>query len=328
MNGILATAPIPAPGMDILRTAGPVDVLPGAPTESELAALLASGDHSVLVAHLSDNLSEQVLDNAVLRGIATYSAGVNNIDIAAATRRGILVANTPDVLTEATADIALLLMLATARRGVEADRFLRAGSYHGWQPDLLLGQDMSGQTLGLAGFGRIAQATARRALGFGMRVLYCARPPHKSASSSPEPTDLTGRVARTEWRELVETSDFLSLHVPLTADTHHLVDKGVLAAMKPAAILVNTARGPVVDESALVKALSTGQIAGAGLDVYENEPALSPGLTELANTVLLPHIGSATHSVRSAMAQLCARNAVSLQRGKVPATAVNPQAWQ
>ena len=323
----LVTTPIPAPGMEILAAAGPVDVLPAPPTAEQLAELCSSGNYDVVVAQLRDDLGVETLRGAVLRGVSVYAVGVNNVDLDFATSRGIVVANTPDVLTDATADVAMLLMLAAARRAVEADRFLREGRYHGWEPELLLGRDISGATLGLAGFGRIARATARRALGFDMRVLYCSRPPGDTAPSDRDLGDLTGRVERVPWPELVARSDLLSLHVPLTPATHHLVDGAVLGAMKPDAVLVNTARGPVVDEKALVEALASGVIAAAGLDVYEDEPALAPGLAELPNTVLLPHVGSATRSVRAEMARLCAENAVALSRGSVPAAAVNPAAW-
>jgi glyoxylate reductase len=324
---ILVTKAIPAPAPAILAAAGEVEVLAEPPSPARLAELCASGDYEVLVAQLRDDLSAATLDGARIRGIAMYAAGVNNVDLDAATRAGIVVANTPDVLTDATADVALLLVLAAARRAVEADRFLREGRYRGWEPELLLGTDLTGATLGLAGFGRIARATARRALAFGMRVRYCARPPADVAPSDKDLGDLEGRVERVTWTELVEESDVLSLHVPLTEGTHHLVDARVLAAMKPGAILVNTARGPVVDEKALVEALRDGVIGAAGLDVYEEEPAVAPGLVDLPNTVLLPHVGSATRTVRAAMAKLCAENAAELLRGEVPATAVNPTAW-
>jgi glyoxylate reductase len=323
----LVTTKIPTPGMEILASAGPVDLLPAPPTAEHLAQLCASGDYDVVVAQLRDDLGAAILERAALRGVSVYAVGVNNVDLDAATRRGIVVANTPDVLTDATADVAMLLMLAAARRAVEADRFLREGRFQGWEPELLLGRDISGSTLGLAGFGRIARATARRALGFGMRVLYCSRPPGDTAPSDRDLGDLTGRVERAPWPELVARSDVLSLHVPLTTATHHLVDKAVFAAMKSDAVLVNTARGPVVDEKALVETLRTGAIAAAGLDVYEDEPALAPGLVEMTNTVLLPHVGSATRAVRAAMARMCAENAVALSRGELPAAAVNPQAW-
>ncbi|WP_223864138.1 D-glycerate dehydrogenase [Streptomyces sp. 5-10] len=319
------TTPIPAPGMDILRAAGEVYVPDRQLSAGELRRECSSGKVDVVVAQLTDVFDRAVLEDAKVKGISNYAVGYDNVDVAAATRCGILVGNTPGVLTDATADIAMLLLLATARRCVEADRFLRAGKYQGWQPELLLGSDVSGATLGLVGFGRIARATAERALGFGMTVRYTAR-------SGPVPPErlghLAGRVRFAEWDDLVRTSDFLSLHVPLTDATHHLVDEKTLRAMKPTACLVNTSRGPVVDEKALVEALRSGEIAGAGLDVYEDEPVLADGLADLPNTTLLPHVGSATRSVRATMAEVCANNAVAMARGEMPAHAVNPEAWR
>lgn len=244
--------------------------------------------------------------------------GYDNIDVDAARRHSIVVANTPGVLTDATADVALLLMLSTARRVIEADAFVRAGKFDGWKPELLLGVDFSGRTLGLAGFGRIARATARRALGFGMSVLFCPRPPGDRVVTDDELGEFAGVVQHVDWPTLVAESDFLSLHVPLSESTHHLVDSTVLSAMKTSAILINTARGPVVDETALVTALNDGVISGAGVDVYENEPALAPGLAAAPNTVLLPHVGSATIAVRSEMARICALNAVEIGYGREP----------
>ncbi|MFI0820085.1 2-hydroxyacid dehydrogenase [Streptomyces sp. NPDC021098] len=321
----LVTTPIPAPGMDILRTAGEVYVPERQLSAGELRRECSSGNVDIVVAQLTDVFDRAVLEHAKIKGISNYAVGYDNVDVATATQCGILVGNTPGVLTDATADIAMLLLLATARRCVEADRFLRAGKYQGWQPELLLGSDVSGATLGLVGFGRIARATAERALGFGMTVRYTAR-------SGPVPPErlghLAGRVRFAEWDDLVSTSDFLSLHVPLTDVTHHLVDEKTLRAMKPTACLVNTSRGPVVDEKALVEALRSGEIAGAGLDVYEDEPALADGLADLPNTTLLPHVGSATRSVRATMAEVCANNAVAMGRGEMPAHAVNPEAWR
>ncbi len=321
----LMTTPIPAPGMDILRAAGEVYVPDRQLSAGELRRECSSGNVDVVVAQLTDVFDRAVLEDAKVKGISNYAVGYDNVDVAAATRCGILVGNTPGVLTDATADIAMLLLLATARRCVEADRFLRAGIYQGWQPELLLGSDVSGATLGLVGFGRIARATAERALGFGMTVRYTAR-------SGPVPPERLGhladRVRFAEWDDLVRTSDFLSLHVPLTDATHHLVDEKTLRAMKPTACLVNTSRGPVVDEKALVEALRSGEIAGAGLDVYEDEPVLADGLADLPNTTLLPHVGSATRSVRATMAEVCANNAVAMARGEMPAHAVNPEAWR
>lgn len=323
----LLTFPLPAPGRELLSGAGGLEVLERSPSVEELVAASRSGGYDVLVAQLRDEIGEAVLKDSRLRGVSLYAAGVNNVDIAAATQNGVMVASTPDVLTDATADIAILLMLATARRAVEADRCLRAGRFDGWSAEFMLGLDVSGRTLGLAGFGRIARATAQRALGFGMRVLYCPRPPGDAPSSDGDPRAHAGHVQRMSWGALIAESDFLSLHVPLTDDTYHLIDRDTLEAMKPTSVLVNTARGPIVDERALVQALRSGEIAGAGLDVYEHEPAVAAGLTDLPNTVLLPHIGSATLSVRSAMARLCAQNALDLAEGRRPPTAVNPEAW-
>jgi glyoxylate reductase len=325
MSRILVTSEIPAPGMDILRAAGEVDLREL--DHEQLVEACASGTYSVVVSQLRDRFDAELLATASITGIANYAVGFDNIDIAAATRHGITAANTPGVLTDSTADIAMLLILSTARRAVEADAFVRSGSFTGWEPELLLGSDVSGRVLGLAGFGRIARATARRALGFGMTVKFCPRPPGDREVSDDELGEFAGRVEHAAWDEIVATSDFLSLHVPLSDSTRHLVDAAVFEAMKPSAILINTARGPVVDEAALVVALREKWIAAAGLDVYEREPALEPGLAELSNTVLLPHVGSATVSVRSEMARLCATNAVAMLRGELPPHPVNPEAW-
>ncbi|MGB6071991.1 MAG: D-glycerate dehydrogenase [Rhodococcus sp. (in: high G+C Gram-positive bacteria)] len=325
MSRILVTTEIPAPGMDILRAAGQVDLREV--DHEQLVDACASGDYSVVVSQLRDRFDAELLASASLVGISNYAVGFDNIDIAAATERGITVANTPGVLTDSTADIAMLLILSTARRAVEADAFVRSGSFTGWEPELLLGSDVSGRVLGLAGFGRIARATARRALAFGMTVKFCPRPPGDREVSENELGEFAGRVEHASWDEIVTTSDFLSLHVPLSDSTHHLVDATVLGAMKPSAIVINTARGPVIDEAALVTALREGAVAAAGLDVYEREPSLEPGLADLPNTVLLPHVGSATVSVRSEMARLCATNAAAMFGGSMPPHPVNPDAW-
>ncbi len=322
----LVTERIPAAGLDLLYDAGEVTLLPAVPSAAELKTLCASGDYDVLLSRLGDQVDAGLLAAAKLRGVANYAVGFNNIDVAAATARGILVGNTPGVLTDATADIAMLLILGTTRRVVEADTLVRSGGFAGWTPDLMVGADVSGQVLGLAGFGRIARATARRALAFGMEVVFSPRPPAERLVSDDELGEFAGKVHQLPWADVVERADFLSLHVPLTADTRHLVDVSVLAAMKESAFLVNTARGPVVDEAALVTALRDGVIAGAGLDVYEEEPALAPGLAELPNTVLLPHVGSATAPVRAKMAVLAAKNAIAMALGQFPPHPVNPAA--
>ncbi|MFJ6535763.1 2-hydroxyacid dehydrogenase [Paenarthrobacter sp. NPDC091711] len=319
----LVTTAIPEPGLQLLSDAGQVTVLPEPPDYATLSALCASGDYDVVLTQLRDAMDEPLLANARLKGISNYAVGYNNIDVDSATRHGILVGNTPGVLTDATADIAMLLILGTARRVVEADRVVREGKFLGWEPEFMLGRDVSGAVLGLAGFGRIARAVARRALGFGMDVLFSPRPPDDRPVSDEELGEFAGKVRQVPWGELVERSDFLSLHVPFNEQTRHLVHASVLQRMKPNAILINTARGPVVDESALVEALRNGVIAGAGLDVFEDEPQLAHGLAELPNTVLLPHVGSATVPVRAEMARLSALNAIAIAEGRQPLHPVN-----
>jgi glyoxylate reductase len=262
-SNFLVTTAIPDPGLQLLSDAGTVTVLPSPPDYDTLAALCASGEYDVVLTQLRDVVDAPLLASARVKGVSNFAVGYNNIDVDAATRHGILVGNTPGVLTDATADIAMLLILGTARRVVEADRLVRDGKFHGWEPELLLGRDVSGAVLGLAGFGRIARATARRALGFGMEVLFAPRPPGHRPVSDVELGEFAGKVRQVSWDELVERSDFLSLHVPLNEQTRHLVDRAVLERMKPDAILINTARGPVVDEAALVEALRDRVIAGA-----------------------------------------------------------------
>lgn len=322
------TAPIPDPGLPLLRAAGSVEMPDVPPDAATLRQVCESGDYDVIVAQVRNSFDADLLRTAKIRGISNYAVGYDNIDVPAATANSVMVGNTPEVLTDATADIAMLLMLAVGRRAVEADTFVRTGHFSEWRSDLFLGLDISGRTLGLAGFGRIGRATARRALAFNMEVLFCPRPPGDRHVSDEELGEFAGRVRQTSWDELVASSDYLSLHVPLQPETRHLVNAEVLRAMKPTAVLINTARGPVVDEDALVAALKSNEIAGAGLDVYENEPRLAAGLVELPNTVLLPHIGSATVSVRSEMARLCAENAIAMARNIVPPHPVNPEAWR
>lgn len=323
----LVTTEIPGPGLSLLKNAGEVTLLPEPPSYEQLRELTASGDYDVVITQLRDQIDAELIANARLKGVANYAVGYNNIDVLAATGHGIQVGNTPGVLTDATADIAFALLLATSRRIVEADRFVREGRFHGWEPEMLLGKDLTGATLGLAGFGRIGRAVAQRALGFGMKVIFAPRPPEHREVSQAELGKFAGQVTQVRWEELVERSDYLSLHVPLASQTHHLVDAAVLAKMKSSAILINTARGPVVDEAALVEALQSGEIAGAGLDVYEQEPVLAPGLVELGNTVLLPHIGSATGPVRAKMSELSALNAIAMAEGEKASHLVNPEVF-
>ncbi len=248
------------------------------------------------------------------RILANFGAGFEHIDLDAARAAGIAVTNTPDVLTEATAELAILLMLAAARRAGEGERQLRAGDWHGWHPTHLIGQGLSGKTLGLVGFGRIAQATARIAsAGFGMNILYTSR-----RRTDPEVEQRLEATFVERLDDLAASVDVLSLHVPGGAETHHLVDAALLARMQPHAIVVNTARGPVIDEAALAHALANGTIAAAGLDVYEREPTVSHALFACDNAVLLPHLGSATIETRNAMGMRALANLDAFFAGQDP----------
>ncbi|MFY9342682.1 MAG: D-glycerate dehydrogenase [Planctomycetota bacterium] len=273
-----------------------------------------------LVCQLTDPITANVIAAAPqLRGIHQIAVGVDNVDVAAATARRIVVTNTPGVLTEATADLTWALLLAVARRLPEAGQFLRDGKWQRWDVDLLCGADVHGRTLGVVGFGRIGQAVARRAKGFGMRVLYTSR-----SEAPPAVADELGAF-RVPLDALLRSSDFVSLHVPLREETRHLIGVEQLATMKRSAFLLNTARGAVADEAALVAALEEGLIAGAGLDVFEQEPNVHPGLLALPNVVLLPHVGSAVTSVRSLMCALAANDCVAVLTGQRPKHPVNPQ---
>jgi glyoxylate reductase len=271
-----------------------------------------------LLCTISDTIDASVLEPArKLKIIANYGVGYNNIDVETATRRGILVTNTPGVLTNATAEITMALILATGRRIIEGDRMVREGKFRFWAPFHFLGHEISGKTLGIIGLGRIGRAVARRAAGFGMKLLYHNRrrlAPEREAALKAEYTDL---------ESLLSESDFVSLHVPFTDETRHLIAARELSFMKPSAFLINTARGAVINEKALLAALKDGAISGAGLDVYENEPELTPGLREQDNVVLLPHIGSATVETRYKMAAMAAENLTAGLAGRIPPNCVN-----
>lgn len=269
-----------------------------------------------LVCLLTDTIDREVMEAGPLRLIANYAAGYNNIDLRAATELGIVVTNTPGVLAETTADLTWALLLAAARRVVEGDRFMREGRFRGWAPTLLLGVDVHGKTLGVVGAGSIGSAVMRRAKGFGMRILYHSR------SRKPHLEEELGA----EWvplHTLLKESDFVSLHVPLTEETYHLIGRRELEMMKEGAVLVNAARGPVVDEEALVEALKEGRIFSAALDVYEREPEVHPGLLKMDNVVLAPHIGSASFATRARMASMVADVLDDFFSGKVPKNVVN-----
>jgi glyoxylate reductase len=283
--------------------------------KAELIARLQGKDG--LICHIISAIDEEVLAAApTVKVVANVAVGFNNIDVAAAHRRGVVVTNTPDVLTETTADFAWALLMATARRVVEADHFARSGQWDRWQWGLLWGADVHGKTLGIIGFGRIGRAVARRALGFDMRVLYQDAVPADAA------VERELRASRVELEAVLREADFVSLHTPFLPETRHLMNARTLRLMKRSAILVNASRGPVVDEAALVRALQEGWIAGAGLDVFEEEPKIHPGLTPLTNVVLAPHIASASSDTRVAMATLAVRNCLAVFDGKPPLTPV------
>jgi len=268
-----------------------------------------------LLCLLTDPIDKQVIEaGSKLKVISNYAVGFNNIDLNEATRRKIPVCITPGILTEATADLTFALMLAIARRIVEADMFTRKGLFKGWAPELFLGSDMSGKTLGIIGMGRIGQAVAQRARGFNMKIVYHSRTPKTIADAKHVPLN-----------ELLQTSDFISLHTPLTPETQHLIGEKEFKLMKKSAFLINTTRGPVVDEKALLHVLQTKQIAGAGLDVYEREPEITPGLMQLDNVILLPHIGSATIETRTKMAFIAVDNAIAIFERRRPYAIANPE---
>jgi glyoxylate reductase len=341
---VFVTRRLPGDALDRLAQHAEVDLWPGdlPPPYDELHRRTAAAD--ALICLLTDRIDAALIDAAPrLRVISAVAVGYDNIDLAAATARAIPIGNTPGVLTETTADLAFALMLAVARRITEADRFVRDGKWQTWDPDLLLGYDVYGATLGIIGYGKIGQAVARRAAGFAMRVLYASRKTTPSAGAAlapPGPAPELTRAGRArpprtngpspvDLDTLLRESDFVSLHVPLTADTYHLIAEPQLRAMKRTAILVNTARGAVIDQPALVRALEEGWIAGAGLDVAEVEPAPPDDpILRAPNAVLLPHIGSASHATRGRMASIAVDNCIAGLRGDRLPYCVNPEVYE
>ncbi|MGQ9856136.1 MAG: 2-hydroxyacid dehydrogenase [Fervidobacterium sp.] len=318
---VFITYAIPEKGIKLLTEKFEVDVYEGDEFLSKSEMIERAKDADAIVTQLRDPIDSEFIESLQkAKIIANYAVGYNNIDVQAATRKGIFVTNTPGVLTEATADIAFALLLSVARKIVEADKFVREGKFTGWKPKLFLGYDLFGKTLGIIGMGRIGQAVARRALGFGMNVVYYNR--------NRLPADIEQRYnARyVDLDTLIATSDYISIHTPLTKETYHLINEERINRMKPNAIIINTARGPVIDELALYKALKDGKIAGAGFDVYENEPLLTPGLEKLDNVVLLPHIGSATYETRDKMSEMVAINIIEVLEGRIPPNLVPEQA--
>lgn len=313
----------------VLSTAHlPVDVGPllgghgfFAPATGELSRaeiLSRIGSAKGLISLLNVAVDEELFEAAPnLKVVANYAVGYDNVDVAEATKRGIVVTNTPDVLTEATADFAFALLMAACRRLGEGERLVRDGAWQGWSPTLLLGQPIYGQTLGVIGAGRIGQAMLRRGLGFGMTVLYSG--PRRSAGADA----LGARYCELE--ELLAQSDAVSLHCPLTNATRHQIDAAALARMKSTAVLINTARGGCVDTNALAEALREGSIAGAGLDVFDDEPFVPSSLLSCKTAVLAPHLGSATHVAREGMAKICADAIRRVLAGEPAPTALNPE---
>lgn len=319
-SSVYVTRMLPEAALELLREYCDIEVNPEDRVleRDELLAKVRGRD--AVLCLLTDTIDDQVFAAAgpQCKIFANYAVGFNNIDVAAATRRGIFVSNTPDVLTEATADLAWTLLFSAARRVVEADKFLRDGKYQGWGPMLLLGQDVTGKTLGVIGTGRIGSNFAAKAKGFRMRVLY------NDIQPNPDFEAQTGGVF-TDKETLLKQADFVSLHVPLLPSTQHLISTPELKLMKNTAVLINTSRGPVVDEKALAQALKTGEIWAAGLDVFENEPAVEPALLACDNAVLLPHIASATIETRTNMGLIAARNILAAIQGEVPPNLVNKE---
>lgn len=320
---VYVTRAIPEPGPTILRRdCDVVEVNPrdAALDRRELLSAVAGRNGLLCMGH--DRIDAEALKAAGerLRAVANCSVGYDNVDVAELTARGVGFSNTPDVLTETTADLAWALLMAAARRIAEADRFVRSGRWTGWGPQQMLGLDVGGKSIGIVGAGRIGSAVARRAAGFDMEVLYFNR------SRRPELEDAVGAV-RVELDELLERSDFVSLHLPLTDRTQHVIGPRELGRMKPTAVLINTGRGPLVDEAALAAALTDGRIAAAGLDVFEEEPGVHPALLELNNVVLTPHIGSASHETRAKMAEVAATCLVAMLKGQCPPQCLNPEVF-
>jgi glyoxylate reductase len=319
---IAVTGRIPEPGLDILRAAGEVwawsndDAAPVATVHDRIAGVDAA------VTLLTTKVDDAFLDAAgsQLKVVANVAVGYNNIDVAACARRGVVCTNTPGVLTDATADLAMALVLMSTRRLGEGERVIRSGQPWQWGMFYLLGTGIQGRRLGIIGMGAIGQALARRARAFGMTIAYSNLTPVEPALAA----ELDATYLSVD--ELLATSDVVSVNCPYNAATHHLIDAAALARMKRSAFLVNTARGPIVDEAALVAALQGGVIAGAGLDVFEHEPAVGAGLLDCENAVLIPHLGSATVETRTAMATLAARNAVAVLSGQAPPTPIPPPA--
>jgi glyoxylate reductase len=322
---ILVTQKVPDAAYPPLEAIGDVEANMEEGSIWSYEELLRRGPgHDYIYCLLTDNIDARFLEACVagnprLKMVANMAVGFNNIDVETATRLGVAVSNTPGVLSDTTADLAFALLMATARRIPEAERYLRAGKYKGWGPVLFMGQDVHGATLGLVGAGRIGKIVAKRASGFDIKMLY-----YDVYRMSPE-EEAQYNITYMPMEDVLRQSDFISIHTPYMPSTHHLIGERELSMMKPTAILINTARGPIVDEKALVKALQAGTIAGAGLDVFENEPAVEPELLTMENVVLVPHIASASFKTRTLMAKMASDNIVAHYRGERPPNIVNPE---
>ena len=320
MAKIFITRRLPEEGIKLLKEHD-LEIYEGdaPPTKEEIIAGVKGKD--ALICLLTDKIDAEIMDSSPnLKIIANYAVGIDNIEIEEATKRGIIVTNTPGVLTETVADLTWALLMAIARRIVEGDNFMRQKKFKGWAPLLMLGADIYGKTLGIIGAGRIGRAVARRAQGFNMKILYYSRRRNEEMEKY--------NAKFVDLHTLLKESDFVSLHIPLTKETYHLIGEKELKLMKPTAYLINTARGKCIDEKALIKALKNKWIAGAALDVFENEPSISDELVELENVVLTPHIGSASYETRSQMAEMVAKNVLMALEGKLPPNCVNPEAWR
>jgi len=313
---IFITRPIPAVGIEKLKPHFNIFMNTEERNLPKKEIIDQIKEKDALLCLTTDPIDRDIIDSAPhLKVISNYAVGYNNIDLVAANHRRIPVCITPGVLTDATADLTWALILALTRRVVESDKFLRDGKWKGWSPTLLLGSDLNQRTLGIVGMGRIGEAVARRAVGFGMKIIYFSR----------NPKNLEGMRAVSSLKELLEESDIVTLHTPLSKETRYLIDAEQLSWMKRTAYLINTTRGPVVNEKALIECLKQKRIAGAGLDVFEDEPKLADGLKELDNTVLLPHLGSATVDTRNKMSLLAAENAIAIMKGEKPFGIANPE---
>jgi len=320
---IFITRKLPEPALELLKQKCNIEINPHDRILTKEEIIQGLKDKDGLICLLTDSVDAEIIfSNPDLKVISNYAVGYNNIDIKAATKRKIPVTNTPGVLTETTADLTWALILSIARRIVEGDRFTREKKFKGWAPMFMLGTDVYGKTLGIVGMGRIGKAVAKRAFGFSMKICYYDH--HRLSEEAEKKLNLTF----ISFHELLETSDFVSLHVPLNSNTYHLIGDKELSIMKRTSYLINTSRGEVIDEYALLKVLEVKGISGAGLDVFEKEPVITEGLLKLKNVILLPHIGSATIETRTKMAFIVAENLIAALEGKIPPDIINKEIYK